>query len=258
MKKEKGIRKNVLCTMRLLAEKDTPSALDLHRKITLEIGDENIFCAEHTIEESILGKGFVIGIFDSDYLVAIRAISYGGKYMEEAQKDLQLHPSERDHIAVMDFCITEKAFRGNYIQHFTFLKAEEILYPERYHLHSTISPLNIFSLRNVLRSGFLIVDLKEKYGGYLRFILHKDIRTLPHIYTHEHIEVPLEDYDSHLALLSMGYYGYAIKGGYTGFSIVYGTKVAIRQTTDNEENEDIVQLMQKRKSSSHKILPQDY
>ncbi|WP_286953630.1 MULTISPECIES: hypothetical protein [Aminobacterium] len=258
VKKEKGIRKNILCHMRLLSERETPLALALHEKIAQEIGDENIFCAVHTIEESIRGEGFVIGIFSGNRLVAMRAVSYEGKYMEEALADLRLPLAEKEHAAVMDFCITEKNFRGNYIQHFTFLKAEGILYPERYHLHCTISPLNVFSLRNVLRSGFHIVDLKEKYGGYLRFILHKNLKNVPCIYTHDHIEVPIEDYESHLALLSMGYCGYAVKGAHSGFSIMYGTKVAQHLPLHAVSGErPIFHLTQKGKPHRGKILPWD-
>ncbi|HCA40799.1 MAG TPA: hypothetical protein DEP01_04410 [Aminobacterium sp.] len=257
VKKSHGFRCNVLCKMRLLRKEDISLALSLHKKIAKDIGDENIFCAEHTIEESILGQGFVIGIFAEEVLIAMRAVSFGSKYVEEALADLRLPDKERNHIAVMDFCITEKAFRGNDIQHFTFLKAENLLYPYRYHLHTTISPLNNYSLRNMLRSGFLVVDLKEKYGGYLRFILHKDLQALPKVCIHEHIEVPIEDYDSQLALLSMGYYGYAIKKNHTGYSVLYGTRSSSTRHL-GKSGEELVHLVQKKAKVLRRILPHDF
>lgn len=122
VKKEKGVRKNILCHMRLLSERETPLALALHEKIAQEIGDENIFCAVHTIEESIRGEGFVIGIFSGNRLVAMRAVSYEGKYMEEALADLRLPLAEKEHAAVMDFCITEKTFAATIFSILLFLR----------------------------------------------------------------------------------------------------------------------------------------
>ncbi len=221
-KREPGLIRPVLCTMRMLQQGDASEALAFHRRITEEIGDAGFFAEENTIEESINGQGAVAGVFAEGRLIALRAVSYVDEYVDDAMADLGLDQAEKRHLAVMDFCITDSAFRGNSIQFFTYLFMETILYPHRYHLYTTVSPKNIFSLTNVLKSGFSAVEFKYKYGGHPRFVLYKNLRKPLVVQTRGHREILLRSYDYHPRVLGDGYVGYKVKHKSTGMAMLYG------------------------------------
>ncbi|MEA4881624.1 MAG: hypothetical protein VB045_09160 [Synergistaceae bacterium] len=225
-KRELGLIRPVWCTMRLLTRGDIPEALRFHRRITEEIGDEGFFAEANTIEESIDGEGAVAGVFAEGRLIALRAVSYVDEYVDDALVDLELDESEKGHLAVMDFCITDSAFRGNNIQFFTYLFMETILYPHRYHLYTTVSPKNIFSLTNVLKSGFLAVRFKFKYGGHPRFVLYKNLRKPSAVQTRGHREILLRNYDYHPKVIASGFVGYKVKHKSTGMAMLYGRPLA--------------------------------
>jgi len=125
-KREVGLIAPVLCTLRILGEDDIMEAVTFHRRITDEIGDAGFFAEDNTIVESIRGEGAVSGIFAEGRLIALRAVSYVKEYVDDALEDLGLDPSEAGNTAVMDFCVTDSAFRGNSIQFFTYLFMENI------------------------------------------------------------------------------------------------------------------------------------
>ena len=221
-KREIGLIRPVLCTMRILQQGDVSEALAFHRRITEEIGDEGLFAEANTLEESINGQGAVAGIFAGGCLIALRAVSYVDEYVDEAMTDLDLDASEKGHLAVMDFCIIDSAFRGSNIQFFTYLFMETILYPHRYHLYTTVSPKNIFSLTNVLKTGFSAVQFKFKYGGHPRFILYKNLRRPAAVQTKGRKESLLRNYDYHPKVLADGFVGYKVKHKSTGMAMLYG------------------------------------
>lgn len=216
----------VLCTMRVLGENDINEALLFHKRITDEIGDESFFAEENTIAESIRGEGAAAGIFAEGRLIALRAVSYVSGYVDDALEDLHLDPAERNNVAVMDFCVTDSNFRGNNIQFFTYLFMETILYPKRYHLHTTVAPKNIFSLMNVLKCGFRAVNFKSKYGGHPRFVLYKNLRQPIAVQTRGHKEILLRNYDYHPKVFADGFMGYKIKHKMNGMAMLYGQPLA--------------------------------
>lgn len=221
-KREVGLIVPVLCTMRLLGEEDIEDALEFHKRITDQIGDPGIFAEENTIVESIRGEGAVTGIYAAGNLIAVRAFSYVKEYVDDAMEDLGLDESEADSTAVMDFCVTDPSFRGNNIQFFTYLFMENILYPTRYHLHTTVSPHNSFSLINVLKCGFHAVDFKIKYGGHPRFVLYKNLRKPVAVKTRGHKEILLRNHDYHPKVFAEGFVGYKVKRKANGLALLYG------------------------------------
>lgn len=221
-KREVGLIVPVLCTMRLLGEDDIEGAVEFHKRITNQIRDPGIFAEDNTIVESIRGEGAVSGIFAEGELIAVRAFSYVKEYVDDAMEDLGLDESEADSTAVMDFCVTDPSFRGNNIQFFTYLFMENILYPTRYHLHTTVSPHNSFSLVNVLKCGFHAVQYKIKYGGHPRFVLYKNLRKPVTIRTRGHREILLRNHDYHPKVFAQGFVGYKVKRKVNGPALLYG------------------------------------
>jgi len=212
----------ILCTMRGLGENDIEQAVVFHKRISDEIGDADFFAEENTIAESIMGEGVVVGVFAEGKLIALRAVSYVKEFVDDAVVDLDLDPGEANHVAVMDFCVTDSSFRGNSIQFFTYLFTESQMYPNRYHLHTTVSPKNIFSLTNVLKCGFSAIKFKQKYGGHHRFVLYKNLRKPGAVKTRGHKEILLRNYDYHPKVFADGFVGYKIKHKSNGMAMLYG------------------------------------
>lgn len=79
-------------------------------------------------------------------------------------------------VAVMDTAAILPAYRGQNLQYRTMVEAEKELKTLGYrYLLCTVHPDNRFSLHNVQKQGYEIMMTKEKYGGYLRHILLKEI-----------------------------------------------------------------------------------
>ncbi|MDI9370551.1 MAG: hypothetical protein GX181_00075 [Synergistaceae bacterium] len=212
----------ILCTMRGLAEDDIEEAVEFHKRISDQIGDADIFCEDNTIAESVMGEGLAIGVYAEGRIIALRSVSYVKGDLEDAVEDLKLDPEEIDNVAVMDFCVTDKAFRGNYIQFFTYLHIESLMYPNRYHLYTTVSPRNVFSLRNVLKCGFIAVDFKKKYGGHNRFVLYKNLRRSIPVSTRGRKQVLLRNFDYHPKVMEAGFVGYKTRLKPNGMVMLYG------------------------------------
>ena len=99
---------------------------------------------------------------------------------------------------------------------------ENILYPNRYHLHTTVSPKNIFSLTNILKCGFHAMGFKNKYGGHPRFVLYKNLRKPMAVQTRGHKVILLKSYDYHPKVFADGFVGYKVKHKANGMALLYG------------------------------------
>lgn len=79
-------------------------------------------------------------------------------------------------IVHMDTAVVAPAYRGHGLQRKMIEFAENDLKTTGYHiLMCTVHPRNRFSLDNALALGYRIMVTKEKYGGYLRHVLMKEI-----------------------------------------------------------------------------------
>ncbi|HCL80177.1 MAG TPA: hypothetical protein DIC53_09455 [Synergistaceae bacterium] len=221
-KRGRGYVASILCNMRTLTKDDIGTAVEFHKRITDEIGDADFFAEDNTLVDSIKGAGAVVGIFAEDRLIALRSISYTDEFVDDAIEDLKLEDTERTHVAVMDFCVTDSEYRGNNLQFVSYIFMENILYPYRYHLHTTVSPKNVFSLNNILKCGFFTVGFKQKYGGHARFVLYKNLRYPTCVETKGHKEVLLRNYAYHPTVLDDGYVGYKVKHKAHGMAMLYG------------------------------------
>ncbi len=91
-------------------------------------------------------------------------------------RDVGMAESELPFIAHMDSAAVLPAYRGFGLQKRLMEAAEADLKARGIHyLMCTVHPDNQFSLNNVLRQGYEILTVKEKYGGHVRAILRKAI-----------------------------------------------------------------------------------
>ena len=90
--------------------------------------------------------------------------------------DVGFGREDADLCAIMDTAAILPEYRGQNLQYRTMMATEEYLKQKGYrYLLCTVHPENRFSLHNVLKQGYEIKDTKEKYGGYLRHVLLKEL-----------------------------------------------------------------------------------
>ncbi|MEZ5584351.1 MAG: hypothetical protein R3F37_17795 [Candidatus Competibacteraceae bacterium] len=74
---------------------------------------------------------------------------------------------------------------------------------------ATIAPENVVVWNNMLTTGLRVKGLKNKYGHFLRYILHDDLAKPSWIDFATTIPMPISDIAGQQAMLANGYWGYA-------------------------------------------------
>ena len=108
-------------------------------------------------------------------LAGFLLVEYPGKGKENLGRDVSLPEEELESVAHMDSCMVRPAHRGHHLEWRFLLAAESYLPPRYHHLLCTASPKNGASCHSIEKAGYQNLLTKEKYGGYLRNIYHKEI-----------------------------------------------------------------------------------
>jgi hypothetical protein len=202
--------------MRFLAERELEQVFHLHRHIVDHLPSARLFRADSRdfMAMHIRLRGRTVGVFCEDELVAYAVISFPHESDgDNLGRDLPLPESELRHVADYDGSAVHPAFRGNALQRkMTDMRHRWALLHERFHILGTVSPENPVSLHNFLTLGSRIKNLKSKYGGLLRYIIHHDLReTEPLPFEPVSvIEVPMADIELQRLLLAKGHWGYRV------------------------------------------------
>lgn len=170
--------------------------------------DSREFMAKH-----IDVRGRTVGVFVDNELVAYAAISFPDGDSDNLGRDLPLPPEEFAHIADYDGSAVHPRFRGNGLQKkMTVMRHRYALAHDRYHILGTVSPLNAFSLSNFLNIGCLVKNIKTKYGGMTRLIIHMDLRDKqPTAFVDDSLcDVELIDVEQITALLRNKFQGFRV------------------------------------------------
>lgn len=160
--------------------------------------------------------GVVFGVFVDGNLVAYRYIVFPDRSPVNLGMDIGLFGEELDQVVNFTTTVVHPLYRGNRLQRKTMKHALEYLRGKPYkHLVCTISPLNYYSLKNMIRSGFVIRRIKRKYGkiadeidGKMRFILSRDIDDVIIRKYRKTITVNNTEIDLQKNLIKNGYVGY--------------------------------------------------
>jgi len=100
---------------------------------------------------------------------------------------------------------------------------------DRRHVLSTVAPTNHFSWCNLMAHDLRVRRLRYKFGGALRYILHRDLQRPVSIDTERSVVVPIGDTERQQELLGMGYLGYAPVEAPGGISVRYGPAISPRK-----------------------------
>lgn len=218
--------KEVSYDLTFLDEGRLTEIMDLQDLIVKELDDPELFHPDsiHFIRDRIRKKGRIIGITSEDTLIAYRIISFPGGDHDNLGIDLELPENELHRVAHLEFFIVHPDYRGNALQLKTIPAAISVLRDFGYeHLCATVSPKNYPAVSNLLKGGFVIKELKEKYGGKLRYVLYQNLN-IPISRGIEHtITITNTDIEGQRKALMQGYYGYKARRKAGIFEICYGT-----------------------------------
>ena len=209
--------------IRLLEEPELPQVLELHAlslslaaKPGLVKPDEPRFFAEH-----LQVRGRILGFFEGERLVAYAVLglpNLGGYNLGE---DMRLPARELARVAHLAGAAVHPDWRGRGLQR--RLTAERLALAERFgraHVISTVSPFNHFSWRNLVAHGLLVRWLASKYGGHLRYVLHRELGAEPALRREQAERRLLRDADGQRALLEQGWAGFALSQTEQGLGIL--------------------------------------
>lgn len=175
------------------------------------------------LKDELKKGGKVIGVFTEDDLIAYRFITMPKGESMNLGVDLGLPKKMLERVGHLETTIVHPDYRGNGLQRKTLYHALEIFNELDYnHICSTISPENYHSLKNIMSGGLVIKKLKEKYGGKLRFVLHRDLHQYPKTQYHQVLEIDDVETVKRDKILEKGFVGYQTFKMNEGFSIRYG------------------------------------
>lgn len=171
--------------MNFKIEKATPaqydSIINLIRTVYNNMEQADWFAAdndEYTREMLSSGKGtaFIASEEKTAALAAVFMVTYPGHSDENLGLDIGLPTDSLTLVAHMDSAAVLPDYRGHHLQRRLMEHAEANLRKAGYrYLCCTIHPDNKYSLNNALSLGYEVMTTCEKYGGYLRAVLMKEL-----------------------------------------------------------------------------------
>lgn len=122
------------------------------------------------------GIGYLAREAKSRELAGIFLVTIPGDEPWNLGNDIGFSGEQKKAAAHMESAAVLKKYQGNHLQYRLMQAAEQDLRDGGFkYLLCTIHPENRFSKGNVLRQGYRVAATKEKYGGYLRDILVKEL-----------------------------------------------------------------------------------
>jgi hypothetical protein len=167
-------------TLRLLTKADKEAVVTLQNEICDNIPDKSIFVSLSDEEiENALSKHLPFGLFENERLASFSLLILNPEGTADLSRDL-VKFNETENNAVIDCMFTSPAYRGYEMQR--FLISASIFAATRNkkeRVFATVSPQNIFSANNFLKSGFQVVATQKKYGfmrDYFMFVIDNELK----------------------------------------------------------------------------------
>lgn len=129
----------------------------------------------HLLNEN-KGLGYKAIYPDTGEMAGVFLVFFPEKGEKNLGRDIGISDEELELVAHMDSVAILPKFRGKKLQYKLMQAAEEELKGRGFrYLMCTVHPENNYSKNNILKQGYEVVMTKEKYGGYLRNILLKQL-----------------------------------------------------------------------------------
>ncbi|PEJ44747.1 N-acetyltransferase [Bacillus wiedmannii] len=160
------------------------------------------------------GNGMMIGAFIENELIAFRALLVPPIDDEHLGLDIGIAESELHRVIYQEISNVHPSCRGNGMQKILATVIMDELQKEdsKYdYVCCTVAPFNIPSLKDKFAQGMEIAALKEKYGGSLRYVFVKELRSDKERDWTDVKHILMSDAGKQQALLSEGYRGYEME-----------------------------------------------
>ena len=171
----------IFCELREIFIEEINSLLELQSTILGTKIELEIFSPE--TRDSILkifqegGGGY--GFYYNEKVVAYALFRIPGTSPDNLGKDIGLPNTELLNVVHIETIVVHPDFRGNSMQLELIKQLEQkSMDHKKSHILCTVSPDNIYSLNNFLKSGFTIITNLPKYGGFNRHILYKKVHNV--------------------------------------------------------------------------------
>lgn len=161
---------------------DYPSIARLIQTVWQALDQKSWFAADnddYTLHMLESGQGLAFKAVDeaSQTLAGIFMLVFPGLSEENLGRDINLSETDLLKVAHMDSVAVLPQYRGHGLQNKLMQAAEAEARQRGYrYLMCTVHPDNHYSKNNVLKQGYHVIATKEKYGGYTRNILLKEIK----------------------------------------------------------------------------------
>lgn len=164
--------------LKVLGIKELEAVLTLHTLVLNTLPDLSLYFP-YTRQEMKdylhQQRGFVLGLYDKEKLVAFRVTTWPGVDQENLGHHLSLSTNQLLRVIQLEGTNVHPFYRGNHLQQLLTEKSIEFLdLPAgEFILLTAISPYNRKSLLNMMSWGMKVVGLKECHSSMVRLILRK-------------------------------------------------------------------------------------
>ncbi len=212
-------------TIKYLNEDSLQDLVKLQKIMLLNLPDPELYqpASIDILKERLCKEHSVIGAVTDEGLIAFGIIHIPGDNEDNLGIDIGMSKADQDRVAHIQYIIVHPDYRGNSLQEKLAKYLLEVIKETGYtHVLGTISPKNYYSLCNMLKLGFVIMEIKPKYGDWLRCIIYRDIDFAASPTWQDVEKIKSSDIERQETLLKEGFVGFDVSGGPDDFLIHYG------------------------------------
>ena len=201
-------------SLKFLDSSHLEEVIQLQEIIAMNLPDKEIFklTTVREFREILRRRESVIGIHSNGSLIAYNIVAIPGKDDDNFGADIGISSEDLCKVAHLKAVVVHPEFRGFGLQRkLAAIHLKALRDAGFEHVCSTVSPKNCISVKNHLASGFVIRGLKVKYGGWLRYIMYKNVCKVSHPLNKSVAEVESvgsSDLERQKDLLYRGFVGY--------------------------------------------------
>jgi len=205
--------------MRTINPEELGDAVALQKYVYEQLPDKQVLYMDsyEEIYDDMKQGAKIIGVFNkTGDIIAYRHIGFPGFSEKNLGHDVNIPRQELAKVAHLETTVVHPEYRGNSLQSLTLQQAIPMVKDLGYsHLLCTVSPLNIYSLYNIIKNGLRIKALKKKYGsaekdgkdGMWRFILHRNLEPRAVRKVSQNFGIPIGDFERQRKLIDEGFVG---------------------------------------------------
>lgn len=159
-----------------LTMRDLDTVFALHGAATDAVGRPDLIKPESLdfFRRILSGGGRITGAYEGDELLGYGVLQLDLPPSEDARPLLGLAAGDRL-AKLAGASVLPRAWGAGIHDALIRLRIEEAERLEIAHLYATSAPGNSRSWENLLDAGFAVRGLLQKYGGHLRYLLHRDL-----------------------------------------------------------------------------------